>query len=240
MCEVEIGVKAAGELKGPTCPEEQIELGKTGRPWFGRERRQKGGAGIRAKERRNCGGGSSPWKGRGEGEASTEREHFRELVAGASLPEALLPRRVPELQLDPLARLNLQQAREEVDANRGVAGGGVQPWEAALGEAVQEARLAHRGVPDHDEAELVDPDSLHRFCAPRAQGQVLPRELSLQHLCGARPAASSIFLRLRPPPSGEGGAGPRARGGDLSCPRRGLSIGAGPQIRAAPQVGVRS
>lgn len=121
-------------------------------------------------------------------------------MARSSLPESLLPRRVPKLQLDPLAWLNLQEAREEVHADCGVAGRGAQPWEAALGEAVQKARLAYRGVTDHDEAELVDPNSLHRLRAQCAQEQVLPKELSLQHLRGARPPASSIFLRLRPPP----------------------------------------
>ena len=151
--------------------------------------------------------------------------------APAALPEPLLSRRVPELQLDPLARLDLQQAGEEVHADGGVAGWGAQPRKAALSEAVQEARLAHCGVPDHDEAELVDPDGLHRSRAqlalgpphPPAAGQVRRRELSLQHLPGARLPASSIFLRLRPPPGprppwmeGRGpagpGAGPRARG----------------------------
>lgn len=84
---------------------------------------------------------------------------------------------------------------------------------------MQEARLAHGGVPDHDEAELVDPDSLHRFGAPRAQGQVVPRELSLQHRRGCAPARfqhlPAAAAAAWSPPSGEGGAGPRAGGVDL-------------------------
>lgn len=88
----------------------------------------------------------------------------------AAIPEPLLSCRVPELQLDPLAGLDLQQAGEEVHADGGVAGGGAQPGKAALGEAVQEAWLAHGGVPDHDETELVDPDGLHRSRAPPARG----------------------------------------------------------------------
>lgn len=106
--------------------------------------------------------------GRAEGAARCPR-------SPGSLPEPLLSRRVPELQLDPLARLDLQQAGEEVHADGGVAGGGAQPGEAALGEAVQEAGLAHGGVPDHDEAELVDPDGLHRSRAPLAPGPPHPR-----------------------------------------------------------------
>lgn len=105
----------------------------------------------------------------------------------ATLPEPLLSRRVPELQLDPLARLDFQQAGEEVHADSGVAGGGAQPGEAALSEAVQEARLAHGGVPYHDESELVDPDGLHRSRALRAPG--LPHPPSHR---GAGSAAGTV------------------------------------------------
>lgn len=225
----------------------------------------KGAQETGAKERRDRGGGSRPWKGRGEGEARVECLHFRgeapESLPGPGLrrrrggkgggrrraggpgsgadglPEALLPRRVPQLQLDPLARLDLQQAGEEVHADGGVAGGGAQPREAALGEAVQEARLAHRGVSDHDEAELVDPNGLHRGgpralrgrpTLPTAARQVRRRELSLQHLrVPARrlPAHScGRGRRLDPALSGGGGgaAGPgRGGGGGGAGPRRG-------------------
>lgn len=70
---VEFGEKAAVELKGPKRQEERTELGKTGGPGSDRKGDRKGAQDIRTKERRNCGGGSRPWKGRGEGEASTER-----------------------------------------------------------------------------------------------------------------------------------------------------------------------
>lgn len=147
--------------------------------------------------------------------------------APAALPEPLLSRRVPELQLDPLARLDLQQAGEEVHADSGVAGWGAQPGKAALSEAVQEARLAHCGVPDHDEAELVDPDGLHRSRAQLALGPPHPPTR-----CGASKAAGTVpsappgrspagFQHIPAasaaawtPPSLEGEAGPgRARGG---------------------------
>lgn len=71
--EVDFGEKAAVEPKGPKRQEEQTEQGKTGDPGSGRKEDRKGAQEIRTKERRNCGGGSRPWKGRGEGEASTER-----------------------------------------------------------------------------------------------------------------------------------------------------------------------
>ena len=142
------------------------------------------------------------------------------------LPEPLLSRRVPELQLYPLAGLDLQPAGEEVHPDSGVAGWGAQPREAALSEAVQEARLSHGGVPDDDEAELVDPDGLHRSRAQRtlrpphpptrrrankAAGTVRsapPRRppAGFQHI----PAAAAA---TRSPPSLEGEAGPgRGRG----------------------------
>jgi hypothetical protein len=112
---------------------------------------------------------------------------------------------------------------------------------------VQEARLAHGGVPDHDEAELVDPDGLHRSRAPPAPGpphppslgQVGRRELSVQHLSGACPPASSIFLSLQPPP------GPRPLGKERrGLEGRGLDLGGRGRGRGAETgklaVGTRS
>lgn len=144
----------------------------------------------------------------------------------AALPEALLPRRVPQLQLDPLARLDLQQAGEEVHADRGVAGGRAQPREAALREAVQEARLAHRRVPDHDEAELIDPDGLHGSRAPAGRPARLPSSCRASLAAGTVPSAPpgrppagfqhipATAAAAWSPPSLEGGAGPgRPRGG---------------------------
>lgn len=253
--EMGIPAPAGAESAGP----ERVREGG-GPVQAGKERRRKWAP---KKEVRNCGGGSRPWKRRGKGEARVECLHFREGRAGASskpggggrprgkrrspgcpgvpaaLPEALLPRRVPQLQLDPLARLDLQQAGEEVHADRGVAGGGAQPGEAALGEAVQEARLAHRGVPDYDEAELVDPNGLHRSRALAARGPPHPscrRGASLaagtvpsappgrppagfQHIPATAAAAWS-------PPSLEGGAGPGQAGGGAS----GQWAGRGPQL----------
>lgn len=153
----------------------------------------------------------------------------------ASLPEPLLSRCVPELQFDPFARLDLQQAGEEVHTDRGVAGGRAQPGKAALGEAVQEARLAYGGVPDHDEAELVDPDGLHLSRAKWAQEPPYPPAPSRR---GASSAAGTVPSAPpgRPPAgfqhipavvaaawspalsAGEAGTGGR---------RRGLGLGAG-------------
>lgn len=159
----------------------------------------------------------------GRTEAAARSPGSPGIPAPAALPEPLLSRRVPELQLYPLARLDFQQAREEVHADGGVTGGGAQPGKAALGEAMQQARLAHGGVPDHDEAELVDPDGLHHSRAPPphppSARKVLRRELSLQHLPGAHPLASSIFLRCSrawSPPSLVGEAGPCRSGGVAS------------------------
>lgn len=91
---------------------------------------------------------------------------------------------------------------------------------------MQEARLSHGGVPDDDEAELVDPDGLHRSRAQRtlrpphpptrrrankAAGTVRsapPRRppAGFQHI----PAAAAA---TRSPPSLDGEAGPgRGRG----------------------------
>lgn len=149
------------------------------------------------------------------------------ILAPAVLPEPLLTRRVPELQLDPFAGFDLQQAGEEVHADRGVAGWGAQPGKAALGEAVQEARLAHGGVPDHYEAELVDPDGLHRSGAPRAPRAAPPSQQLWASLAagtvpsaplGCQPAgfqhipAAAAAAAAWSPPSLEGEAGPSGPG----------------------------
>lgn len=92
---------------------------------------------------------------------------FRPLPACRLLllsPEALLPRGVPDLQLDPLPGLDLHQPGEEVHAHGGVGDLG----EATLCEPPDQTRFAHRGVPDDDEAELVEPYGLHDCLAPRA------------------------------------------------------------------------
>lgn len=74
-------------------------------------------------------------------------------------PEALLPRGVPDLQLDPLAGLDLHQPGEEVHADGGVRHLG----EATLREPPDQTRLSHRGVPDDDQPELIEPYRLHDF-----------------------------------------------------------------------------
>lgn len=78
-----------------------------------------------------------------------------------SSPEALLTRCVPDLQLDPLAGLDLHQPGEEVHADGGVRHLG----EAALREPPDQTRLAHRGVPDDDQPELIEPYRLHDLAA---------------------------------------------------------------------------
>lgn len=72
-------------------------------------------------------------------------------------PEALLTRGVPDLQLDPLPGLDLHQPGEEVHADGGVRHLG----EASLREPPDQTRLAHRGVPDDDQPELIEPYRLH-------------------------------------------------------------------------------
>lgn len=78
------------------------------------------------------------------------------------LPESLLTRRVPDLQLDPLSGLDLHQAGEEVHADRGIG----DLSEATLGEPADQTRLPYRGVPDDDQPELVEPDGLHVSVRP--------------------------------------------------------------------------
>jgi hypothetical protein len=63
--------------------------------------------------------------------------------------EALLARRVPDLQLDPLA-VELDRPDLEVDADRGDEG----RRERVLAEAQQAARLAYARVADQEELDL--------------------------------------------------------------------------------------
>ncbi len=72
------------------------------------------------------------------------------VVGGGDGPEALLPGRVPDLQLDALAA-DVHRADLEVDADRRdvVAGEGV------VGEADEEGALAHAGVADDEQLEEV-------------------------------------------------------------------------------------
>merc|ERR1719326_1363726 len=72
------------------------------------------------------------------------------VVAARDRAEALLPRRVPNLQLDRLA-LQLDRADFEVDAD----GGDVALRVGVIGKAQQEARLADARVADEHELENV-------------------------------------------------------------------------------------
>lgn len=72
-------------------------------------------------------------------------------------PETLLTGGVPDLQLDPFAWLDLHQPREKIHADGGVGHLG----EAALREAPDQTRFAHRGVPNDDQPELIEPYRLH-------------------------------------------------------------------------------
>lgn len=76
-------------------------------------------------------------------------------VQCASSPEPLLARRVPELQLHSHPRLHVQKAHVEVHPHRLV--GGVQ--ERVFSVALEQGGLAHRGVAQHDDPELVLPHS---------------------------------------------------------------------------------
>lgn len=71
----------------------------------------------------------------------------------ASSPEPLLPGCVPELQLDTDPRLHLQEVDVEVHPNRLVDG----LQERVFGVTLQQGGLAHCGVPQHDDPELVLP-----------------------------------------------------------------------------------
>lgn len=77
-------------------------------------------------------------------------------------PKALLTRGVPDLQLDPFPRLDLHQPGEEVHADGGVGHLG----EAALREPPDQTGLPHRGVPDDDQPELIEPYRLHDLASP--------------------------------------------------------------------------
>lgn len=74
---------------------------------------------------------------------------------GSSSPEPLLPGCVPELQLDTNPRLHLQEVHIEVNTHRLVYGLQEQVFSVAL----QQRGLAHCGVPQHDDPELVLPQS---------------------------------------------------------------------------------
>lgn len=94
------------------------------------------------------------------GRAGTSREGG----ARRCSPETLLARRVPDLQLDPFARLDLHQPGEEIHADGRVRHLG----EAALREAADQTRLPHRRVPDDDQPELIEPYGLHVTRHPAA------------------------------------------------------------------------
>lgn len=72
-------------------------------------------------------------------------------------PEPLLTRGIPDLELDAFSRLDLHQAGEKIHPHGGVRNLG----KATLGEAADQAGLAHCGIPDDNEPELVQPDGLH-------------------------------------------------------------------------------
>lgn len=74
-------------------------------------------------------------------------------MSGASSPEPFLPGCVPELQLDADARLHLQEVNVEVYTHRLVDG----LQEHVFCVALQQGGLAHCGVPQHDDPELVLP-----------------------------------------------------------------------------------
>lgn len=107
------------------------------------------------------------------------------------------------------------------------------PREAALGEAVQEAGLAHGGVAQHDQPELVDPDrrvhggpGLARLCLgafPGAPARPVPAPRPdrphARHRSGGRAAAGAAR-----------GPGRRSRGGRSEPPRSPLRAGAGSRV----------
>lgn len=71
--------------------------------------------------------------------------HVSVVVLHHALPEPLLPRRVPELDLNALS-INLHCSFSEIDSNSSFGAVG----EAAGAEAVGQACFAHIGVADHD------------------------------------------------------------------------------------------
>lgn len=74
-----------------------------------------------------------------------------------AVPESLLARGVPQLQLDLHPGLDFERPGVEVDADRGVGHVAVNP----VREALQQRRLAHGGVPEQDDPELVLPQAIH-------------------------------------------------------------------------------
>lgn len=74
--------------------------------------------------------------------------HVAVVVLHHALPEALLARRVPQLDLDALP-VDLHGSLSEVHADGSLGAVG----EAAGTEAVGQARFAHVGVADHDDLE---------------------------------------------------------------------------------------
>ncbi|OWK08066.1 hypothetical protein Celaphus_00008155, partial [Cervus elaphus hippelaphus] len=72
-------------------------------------------------------------------------------------PEPLLTRGIPDLELDAFSGFDLHQTGEEIHPHRRVRNLG----KAALGEAADQTRLAHRGIPDDNQPELIQPDGLH-------------------------------------------------------------------------------
>lgn len=81
------------------------------------------------------------------------------MVGDRTSPEPLLSSRVPELQLDADPRLHLQEVHVEVHPDRLVHG----LLEHVVSVALQQGGLAHRGVAQHDDPELVLPQGqVHR------------------------------------------------------------------------------
>lgn len=78
----------------------------------------------------------------------------------SSSPEPLLSSCVPELQLDTDACLHLQEVNIEVYTHSLVNGLQEQVFSVAL----QQGRFAHCGVPQHDDPELVLPQSQVHCC----------------------------------------------------------------------------
>lgn len=85
-----------------------------------------------------------------------ERAHRVAIVGARYGAEALLARRVPDLQLDAHARLDLDDARVEVDAHRWVR----VVAELAVAEVAQQRGLAHSRVAHNDQPELI---GVHSF-----------------------------------------------------------------------------
>lgn len=73
------------------------------------------------------------------------------------LPESLLSRSVPQLKLDLHLGLDVQRARIEIHADRGVRHVAVDP----VREALQQRRLPHRRIPEQNDSELVLPQNIH-------------------------------------------------------------------------------